>query len=56
MRKSSSVNAILMRKRPRSRADGRLSSLSKSDARNNQSVELAMGIVRATTPHSTMSR
>ena len=55
IKKSQSVKDILMRKRPKSRADGRLSRLGARDNRNNQSVELAMGIVRATTPHSKMT-
>ena len=53
LKSSASVASIMMKKRPRSRADGRPSSISRFDDRNKQSQNLAYDIIRATTPHST---
>ncbi|GMH47492.1 hypothetical protein TrVE_jg4872 [Triparma verrucosa] len=51
--RSPSVASILLKQRPRSRADGRLASISTEDT---SSTNMAFDIVRATTPHLASAR
>ncbi len=49
IRREPSVSSLMLKRRPRSRADGRLSTGAPTDADSNS---LAADIVRSTTPHS----